>query len=96
MSRAYIYKVTVHIRPTLPLGGDRNVFLEEDIVMYFNTALASQDFSDRILDQYGWKCSFEWSVMFEDSRSGINDAMAKFEEDVQEIIDSVSPITVAA
>jgi hypothetical protein len=96
MSRAYIYRVTVHATPTINLGGNRNVLIEEDITLYFNTAAAAQDFSDQIFDQYAWKCSFVWVPMFEDSEHGMKDAVSKFENDVQEIINSVSPITVAA
>jgi hypothetical protein len=96
MSRAYIYKVTVHATPTISLGNNRNVYIEEDFLMYFNTALAAQEFSDSIFDQYGWKCSFVWDTVFEDSRQGMKDANAKFDDDLQTVIDLVTPKTLAA
>ena len=96
MSRAYIYKVTVHAKQVINLRGNRNVLIEEDITSYFNTGLAAQEFSDNIFDQYGWKSSISWKIMFEDTNQGLKDASIKFDEDLREIINSVSPITVAA
>jgi hypothetical protein len=94
MSRAYIYKVTVHVKQTVHLGGYRNVNIqiEENRSMYFNTSLAAHEFMDKVEDEYGWKCSLVWDIMFDDSRQGMKDALMKFDEDVRDIVTSVSPV----
>lgn len=96
MSRAYIYRVTVHAKQVINLGGNRDVLIEEDITSYFNTGLAAMLFGDEVTSAKGWKSTIVWVPMFEDSEHGMKDALSKFEDDVQEIINSVSPITVAA
>ena len=96
MSRAYIYKVVVHIKHVSQLGGNRSLLIEEDRPYYFSTSLAAKDFGDSVMDVYDWKYSFSAVPMFEDSRHGIDDATLCFSEDVESLIRSVPPITVAA
>ena len=96
MSRAYIYKVIVHIKHVTKLGDTRSLLIEEDRPYYFSTDLAAKDFGDSVTDTYDWKYTFSAVPMFEDSKHGIDNATLCFSEDVENLIRSVPPIRVAA
>lgn len=100
MSRAYIYKVVIHIKQVVPLSSGMNLFFEEDRPYYFNTDLAAKDFGDKAFDMHGWKYTFSAVPMFEDSNHGMNDAVSCFSGDLEGLIQSIQAVlpsnTVAA
>jgi len=93
MSSAYIYKVIVHIKQVTNLGDNRNLLVEEDRPYYFDTALEAADFGDKVTDVYGWKYSLSAVPMY---KFDMDNAILCFSDDVESLIRSVPPITVAA